>query len=162
MRQMIDNRTYPSIQIAGEMLDLAAGQNRQLTPMQLLKLAYLAHGWMLGLHDRPLIRENVLAWPYGPVIKELYRKVRRYGRHPVPKMRRDARWQPLDEDARHIVGEVFGAYGQLDGFQLSALTHADGTPWSATYGGTLHRDRVIDNDLIKAHFKELAAVQASS
>ncbi|WP_131993555.1 type II toxin-antitoxin system antitoxin SocA domain-containing protein [Dokdonella fugitiva] len=40
--------------------------------MQLLKLVYLCHAWTLGLLGRPLLREEVQAWRYGPVFPALY------------------------------------------------------------------------------------------
>ena len=38
------------------------------TPMGIVKLVYLAHGWQLGWDGEPLINEPVEAWTYGPVI----------------------------------------------------------------------------------------------
>ena len=38
--------------------------------MQVLKLVYYCHAWMLGLYGRPLIRQPIEAWRYGPVVPE--------------------------------------------------------------------------------------------
>ena len=61
---------HSSIRIAVEFLELAKNQThyKEITTMQLLKLVYIAHGWMLGLYDKPLISDEVEAWQYGPVI----------------------------------------------------------------------------------------------
>ncbi|MBV9510077.1 MAG: DUF4065 domain-containing protein, partial [Caulobacteraceae bacterium] len=75
---MHDSRT-----VANRFLELARERGQMLTPMQLLKLVYIAHGWMLGLAGRPLIRDEVQAWQYGPVIPPLYNAVRSYRRDPV-------------------------------------------------------------------------------
>ena len=40
--------------------------------MKVLKLVYISHGFHLALTNDPLIKENVMAWQYGPVIPELY------------------------------------------------------------------------------------------
>ena len=37
---------YRSTIVAKEMLKLATGENKTLTPMQLIKLVYLAHCWI--------------------------------------------------------------------------------------------------------------------
>ena len=42
------------------------------TPMHVIKLVYLAHGWMLGFTSRALINEAVEAWTYGPVVPSTY------------------------------------------------------------------------------------------
>ncbi|MBN8811185.1 MULTISPECIES: hypothetical protein [unclassified Sphingomonas] len=38
--------------VADRLLELAAADGRERTPMQLPKLAYIAHGWHLALHGR--------------------------------------------------------------------------------------------------------------
>ena len=63
---------HDSNKIANEFLRLAKESGQSLTPMQLLKLVFIAHGWMLGLYGEPLISDDVQAWKYGPVIPDLY------------------------------------------------------------------------------------------
>ncbi len=50
-----------------------------VTPMKLVKLVYVAHGWYLGLTGEPLIAEGVQAWKYGPVVPSVYDKFKMYG-----------------------------------------------------------------------------------
>ena len=74
---------HSSIRIAVETLELAKNPHyKEITTMQLLKLVYIAHGWMLGLYDLPLISDEV-AWLYGPVIPNLYKEIKSYGGGPV-------------------------------------------------------------------------------
>ena len=40
----------------------------ETTPMHVLKLVYLCHGWVLGLTDQALIDEPVEAWQYVPPV----------------------------------------------------------------------------------------------
>ena len=69
------------------------------TPMQLLKLVYIAHGWNLAINDRPLINDRVEAWRYGPVIPKIYQDLKQWGNTPVTWQRSvrnaalDLRWQ---------------------------------------------------------------------
>ena len=62
--------------VANEFIHLAKADGRSLTPLQLIKLTYIAHGWMLTLYGRPLIVDEVEAWKYGPVIPDLYQATR--------------------------------------------------------------------------------------
>jgi len=141
--------------VANRFLDLASQQGKQLTPMQLLKLVYIAHGWMLGLTGRPLIEQNVEAWQYGPVVRDVYNGVRTYGANPV----RTPIWAPpgqsLDGAEDHMVQQVFNLYGNMGGIALSNITHMPETPWAETYRpgafGT-----VIPNSLIAAHYQRLS------
>lgn len=146
---------YDSKVIANRLIDLARARGETLTPMQLIKLVYIAHGWMLGLYHRPLIRDEVQAWQYGPVIPRLYNALRSYKGQPVEQQ---VACQPeaVDEAAENIVSQVFARYGRLSGPALSRLTHAAGTPWDLTYvPGTfgIH----IPDDLIEDHYAQLRA-----
>ncbi|MCC7437458.1 MAG: DUF4065 domain-containing protein [Armatimonadetes bacterium] len=63
---------YDSRIVGNSFLDIALKDGTALTPMKLLKLVYIAHGWHLGIMGKPLISDEVQAWKYGPVIPKLY------------------------------------------------------------------------------------------
>ncbi|HEX4181377.1 MAG TPA: type II toxin-antitoxin system antitoxin SocA domain-containing protein [Caulobacteraceae bacterium] len=147
---MHDSRT-----VANRFLALAKSRGDTLTPMQLLKLVYIAHGWMLGLAGRPLIRDQVQAWQYGPVIPPLYDALRHYRRDAVTQSLAQPIGDALDPQEEHMVGEVDRIYGRLSGGQLSNLTHAKETPWALTYRKGEFGIPIPD-DIIKAHYKRLA------
>ena len=50
-----------AILASSRLLHLGNQSGAGLTPMQVLKLVYISHGWMLGLHQRPLFEEDVEA-----------------------------------------------------------------------------------------------------
>lgn len=157
---------HSSLAIANEFIRRAEGVSG-LTHMKLQKLVYLAHGWSLGAFDAPLIEDDVEAWDFGPVIRRLYDALRRFGRSFVTKrihwgddtpFRFDDREEAVAEltpNERAVVDLVWEKYGNYPAFQLSALTHQDGTPWTQTFQAG--RNGVINNDLIKDHFKQLLA-----
>lgn len=142
-----------ALTVAQKFLDLASEQGRTLTPMQLIKLVYIAHGWMLGLRDRPLIRENVEAWPYGPVIPELYRSIKQYRDKPVERIL-NLPDEDLGEAEVALTKEVYDRYGRFSGIQLSMMTHTKGTPWDNTWNSD-RTSLLISNDLIQSHYKGL-------
>jgi len=147
-------------QVANRLLELADDVGRPLTPMQLIKLVYLCQGWMLGIKGRPLFREPVEAWAYGPVVRSVYDAVRRYRDQPVSeKILEDE--TKFDDEEEDIIKQTFDQYGKLPGLALSTLTHKDGSPWSITHE-TLGRNGTISNDLIQGHFYELAHRGTSS
>ena len=148
---MHDSRT-----VANRFLDLAAKAQDYLTPMQVLKLVYIAHGWMLGLYGRPLIRDDVQAWQYGPVIPTLYNEMREYRSAPVTRQLRSPSHDALSATEDDLVCQVYKIYGKKSGPALSRLTHAEGTPWALTYRpGTF--GLVIPTDIIEDHYQQLAA-----
>jgi uncharacterized phage-associated protein len=145
--------------VANRFLTLAAMRNDAITPMQLLKLVYIAHGWMLGLYGRPLISDEVQAWQYGPVIPSLYNATKKFRSQPVAEQLAVRTESQLDESETDVIDQVYGLYGHLTGPALSRITHALDTPWSRTYlPGTF--GIVISNDLIEDHYRRLS-VQAA-
>ncbi|WP_150291984.1 Panacea domain-containing protein [Sphingobium estronivorans] len=140
--------------VANRLLELAESENRSLTPMQLLKLVYIAHGWTLGLLGKPLINQRVEAWQYGPVIRDVYNGVRNFGRGAVqgPLVTFPGH---LASDEQAMIDQVYNLYKHLDGIALSNITHMANTPWAQTYkAGQFGIE--IPNELIAAHYKKLA------
>lgn len=147
-------QTHSARSVADFLLERAEEQGKRLTPMQVIKLVYLCHGWMLALYDRPLIDEKVQAWQYGPVIKTLYDAVRMFKSSPVHGPL-SVGGEEFDPEEISIMDQVLNLYGQFSGTQLSALTHAPGTPWSIIWND-MGRNSVIPNQVIASHFKYLA------
>lgn len=144
-----------ALQVANKIIESGKSQNppQYYTPMQLLKLAYIAHGWMLALFNRPLFNEKVEAWKYGPVIPELYEAVKHYKANPVKELTVNSN-DVFDIQEQGVIDYVINAYGHIDGITLSQITHAPNTPWSMTYD---HVDwgNEISNNLITNHYKLL-------
>lgn len=152
--------------IANEFLRLAREEGRTLTNMQLQKLPYIAQGWSLALRNKPLIKQTVEAWPYGPVYRKLYESLAQYGSGPVKdfihendssrditvETRGPQITEDLCDDDLNLIKAVWNNYRQYNAFELSALTHQSGTPWSQTRE---IKSREIPNDLIKKHYKQL-------
>ena len=124
--------------------------------MKLVKLVYIAHGWMLGLYGRPLIREDVEAWKYGPVIRELYHEVKRFRHHPIPP----AALVPGEDESdfgeyeKSVMDQTFDIYGRRTALQLSQMTHSPGTPWDVIYN-EIGNSFAIPGDLIEDHYARL-------
>lgn len=145
-------RTYKSTCIAKAFLDRATRENKTFTPMQLIKLVYLAHGWMLALYNRPLTDETIEAWQYGPVIPDLYHAIKQYRGNPVQTI--DCEDAILDDDASDVIDQVYQQYGHLNGIKLSMVTHEKNSPWEKTWN---NNKVIISNDLITDYYQELSA-----
>lgn len=146
---------YDVLTIADTILKIAKAKGQQLTPMQLVKLTYIAHGWSLGLRNKDLFQNRIEAWQYGPVIPDLYHATKTYGRNPIPLDRignpEDIEVSPNDHE---FLTEVFNKYGHLNGIDLSYITHRAGTPWTQVYNPQ-KRNIEIPDSLIKEHYEGL-------
>lgn len=147
---------HPALDVAYQLLRLAAQRNLQLTPMQLIKLVYICHGWMLGFTKQPLIIEDVEAWKYGPVIPSIYHTFKSYRNQPIIPPFFDISSQSFTDVENAILEGVLNRYGSLSGPQLSTLTHAEGTPWKQTWEtwGKYAPGVVIPQKLIEQHYAD--------
>lgn len=144
---------YSVMNIADAILKIAKRQGKRLTPLQLMKLVYIAHGWSLGLGRGDLFADRIEAWKYGPVIPDLYRATKHWGRNPISFDKIGDDLVPVDGDTEVFLTDVVEKYGNLSGIALSSLTHQSGTPWDRMYEDGANNE--IPDDLIEAHYKKL-------
>lgn len=159
---------YSSTTIANWFIDQARSVKKyELTPLKLQKLVYIAHGWNLALTDKPLINEDVQAWQYGPVVPNIYHRLKHYGKEQItdnileiddsgleiPRV-------PLDDEfTNQLLHKIWDVYGSYDGVRLSQLTHAADTPWSYQWEKmqkTGLQQSAIPIDDVKRYYKKLA------
>lgn len=143
-----------AMEIADEILKIGKRAGRSFTPMQLMKLVYIAHGWSLAILDRDIFQDRIEAWKYGPVIPALYQATRQFRRKPIPHDLIDEDSPPkVSREVLSFLQDVVDKYGHLSGIQLSKLTHRPGTPWDQVYepGGS---NIEISDRLIKQHYSE--------
>lgn len=152
---------YNSHQIANFFIKKSQDTGDELTPMKLIKLTYIAHGWHLGLYDSSLLDEAIVAWKYGPVIETLYHDFKKYHNSQITELIRDGNSEdcyPMPEKEVHVfLDQIWAVYKKYNGVELSSLTHQPNTPWDITWnvrGGKNRASAIIPNDLIKQHYKE--------
>lgn len=155
--------SYSPATIANYFIDKASREVRAVTPMQLLKLVYIAHGWHLGFRGEPLINEPVEAWQYGPVIKSLYRSIKRYGSSAVTE-RLNTSFLPWagpskveDPKVASLLDSVWDGYSHFGGIKLSEMTHMKGSPWWKVWneeGGHARKNAVIPDADIQEFYKD--------
>lgn len=140
-----------SLAVAKYILDRRKEAGDAVTPMQLIKLVYIAHGMMLGHCGRPLISEDVEAWQYGPVIPSVYDAVKDYRSNPIDSIKGAPSDFEFDQMEQKVMDVVAKHYGPLNGVRLSSSTHMSGTPWSITWESA-GKNSPISSDLIEDHY----------
>jgi len=148
---------YDVLTVADAILKIAKSRGKDLTPMQLVKLTYIAHGWSLGLRGIDLFQNRIEAWQYGPVIPDLYHATKSYGRNPIPlNAVGDSADIQVSRADLAFLEDVFDKYGHLDGITLSYMTHKAGTPWTQVYHPGM-RNIEIPDSLIAQHYRDLVS-----
>lgn len=150
-----------SITIANYFLRRGWAEGIDLTQLSLLKLVYIAHGWHLGAVEKPLISDRIEAWHYGPIIPTLYHRIKHYGKGPITDLVssafRGVNQQMLSEEVLHFLDPIWHHYKKFTAFQLSAITHQQGTPWAAVrikYPNKDGRKPAIMNEAIRSYYRD--------
>lgn len=163
-------KAHDALAIANLFLDWGARDGIPVDPLKLQKLVYLAHGWHLGLTRQPLIYQTVVAWPYGPIIRDVYWQFKKYrgenvsGRATIPPdgvntFEHIPLRAELTDKSRAIVDRVWEVFKNNTGIELSAMSHTAGTPWHQVTSGKAKkdiRDIPISNRLMSDYFQSLA------
>ena len=129
-------------------------RDRETTPMHVIKLAYLSHGWGLGWGDGPLIDEPVEAWTYGPVIPSIYQRYRSFGGDSI-RLGPINRESSFNQDQIETMKVVTDFYADKSAVYLSNLTHINGSPWSRAVENW-GVGCIIPNELIEKYYRDLA------
>ena len=103
---------------------------------------------------KPLIREPIEAWKYGPVIESLYHALKRYGNGTLSDSAKfpNASIQGDDPNVKRILDKVWDVYSKYTAAQLSTLTHQADTPWQKVYDPSAFYT-VIPESVIEEHYK---------
>lgn len=158
---MIQPRTYDAREVANKILQLANESSIPLTSMQLLKLVYLAHGWSLVLFDKQIVSNNPQAWQYGPVYPHVYKSVKKSGSSPIKELIHDKQTgevffpNDISQNQLNFLMSILNSYGKMRAFDLSSITHREGTPWHKTFH-TIGKYQDIPIDFMREHFFDLA------
>lgn len=173
-------RINPSI-TANYFLQRGKDGDIPITLMKLLKLVFIAHGWVLAVLDDEfgvMDGEPVQAWKHGPVVPSLYYEFKRWHEMPIRDCWSEMTLSELDTGfiaqpifletseikndvrLREILGFVWEAYKDFSAWGLSAVTHKEGTPWQQVYKEGA-RGLVIGNDIIKSFYKNYLKQMAS-
>jgi uncharacterized phage-associated protein len=153
-----------------EFLNIAGSEGVPIDQMKLQKLLFYGHAWNLAMRDGPLFEQDFEAWPWGPVVRDIYFQTRAFGRSPISCRLQEIRrngpnpldWNFItppgveDENTRIFLRGVWDSLKAYSGIQLSNTTHGPGEPWTIIRDrfGTLDHKPTIPNSLIADVFKK--------
>lgn len=138
----------------------------KLTPLQVIKLVYIAHGYSLAIHNKPLVDESIEAWRYGPVVPSVYYRARKYRADEITRLLYLGTWandmdgakkifeEHIPPQDRIVLDRVLEVYGEFSGSQLINMTHGADSPWKQYYRPHVASQK-IPNEAIKEHYSRV-------
>lgn len=118
---------------------------------KLQKLLYYVEAWHLVNFEEPLLKEDFQAWVHGPVIPELYQKLKEFGFNNLEVVNDEhetvdeeiaaiIKRNNLTSDKVQFIYSVLDTYGSLTSFDLELLSHSE-MPWIKARGNCTPHDR---------------------
>ena len=162
---------YKAVAIANCFLEIADKHGGTISPMNIQRLVYFAHGWHLALTAEPLIDEQIEATCYGLVISSLCRELKEYGNGPIMysigvdiHRKEDVSsfsfpMVPQEDTYTHaLLNRIWKIYGKFTAIQSCNLANKEGSPWDETvkeYGGrnNVPQGTDINRNKIEKFFK---------
>lgn len=140
------------------------------TQLSIQKLVYLAYADYLCKYKKPMFKENVVAYRYGPVIESLYQEFKKYGKEEIveeeiysyrvsknvlPPLFMKILSTENGMETMHSILSVFFKFKDKTASDLVSLTHSPGSPWSQIYKGDYSNPVIDDKIILEFHKNEL-------
>lgn len=152
---------YEAVDIAKWFLIEAKDAHYRLSPTQIIKLCFIAQGIHLAMYDEMLFSNSCQAWPYGPVISDIYNRICHYRGHKIrsnePGILEAQGVHPKDDETQRMLKNTWEVFKNHTAFQLSKWTHRKGSCWDIAYNQEKGKDTLgyeISAKLIKKDFKD--------
>lgn len=144
---------YKAEDVANYLIFLASQENPEkeregITNLKLQKILYLAQAYYLAKLDKPLFAEKLEAWEYGPVVPEIYKKLRRNGSKPIIVEEDKSK---LSEEDKEVLKKIWDSFGGYSASRLVDIVHAH-TPWKEAFSS---EDKIISHKALKDYYSPL-------
>jgi len=123
-----------------------------ITNLKLQKLLYYAQAWHLVNYGRRLFMDEIEAWDFGPVVKTIYHKWKKYGSTPIPYEITGKEADQFSEPKLKFLQELYRIYSNFSATQLVSMTHGE-KPWKESFNKG--QNVVISTKLMKEYYSEL-------
>jgi len=142
--------SYPVLNIANKIISCSdASLGEIISNLKLQKLLYYMQGFFIAVFDKKLFENEIEAWQYGPVVKEMYEHFKEFGSGAI-RLKEDAVISNLSQEENRLFEDVMEEYGQFSAVKLMNMTHEE-LPWKKVFNENPQGE--ISYDLLKEYFK---------
>jgi len=142
---------HNAVDAAYRILQITGEKGFDVSMTKLIRLVYIAQGYLLGAHRKILFSDPVTASEYGPSISRVYNQFRSFDDHYIEVPNLSALTFSFSAKAEEVMSFVIVTYGSMKAMELVNLTCQKKTPWHGKYqksGPTA----LISNESIRMHY----------
>lgn len=116
---------YKAVDVAQYIVNYCDKKNLLLPPQRLQKLLYFTQAYYLICKNKPLFKDDILAWKSGVIVREVYNKYKFFGNGFIYDETNDV--IILDED-KFLIEEVILKYKDTSTMKLDEIIKKQ-SPW---------------------------------
>jgi len=138
-----------------------------MSPMKIQKLMFYLNGWHLAMHGTKAIDVSFEPWKFGPVVPLIYDDLKCFGsanvnryipeHDPISGETKPFVVSSSCADFYEVLDIAWEKYIGINAVNLSAMTHAPGSPWDLAIKAGLSE---IPEDTTRSYFERLALTPA--
>ena len=118
-----------------------------ITNLKLQKILYFVEAFSLIKNNKSAFKEKILAWQYGPVIKEVYDTYKINKNNPIISKEKPL----INEEMTLIIDKVWELFGGLSASKLVDITHSQ-RPWIDAFNSNT---KEIKRDVMIEYYKNI-------
>jgi uncharacterized phage-associated protein len=142
--------SYPVLNIANKIIaNTDASRGEIISNLKLQKLLYYMQGFSIAIFDRKLFENDIEAWQYGPVVKDMYNHFKEFGSGAI-SLNSNEEHLEMSKEENELFKDVMAEYGQFSAIKLMNMTHEE-LPWRKIFYE--NPQGIIPYELLKEYFK---------
>ena len=138
---------YSATAIANYFIQDAIDNDRVMTNLRLQKLIYFAHATYFKQYGELLINDQIEAWPFGPVIPNVYFKLKKYQYREIDDIivednGRYFKIKDNDTEVKEHLNKIIDVFKNVPTVKIVALSQQEDGAWYKT----LNEKNINPND----------------
>lgn len=139
---------YTAKEIAIVILNLSQPEvGDAISNLKLQKLLYYCQGFNIVIYNRPLFKEDIVAWTLGPAVPEVFREYKPAGNSAL--LPHPDEYVDIDKESLDLINDVYILYGQFSALRLMEMVKCEAPYTRTPIGETITHEALIN------HFKHL-------
>lgn len=142
-------KMYDAMSIAGYIVKKSIEIEHPVDNLKLQKLLYYVQGESYKINDKPLFRDEIHAYLYGPAVKEVYEDYRRNVGADIYYIENEDMLEDIDVKSQLLIDSIIDRYKEVTSWSLYEKVR-DEEPFKDAI-----RYDIIPKDVIRKYFRDL-------
>lgn len=138
--------SYKALDVAKHIVDKCSVEEKLVSNLQLQKILYYVQKFSLQNQKRALFTDEIEAWPFGPVVREVYDYFCGFGSMKIFYLQIGG--SAMSEEDAKFINAITEEKRELDPWLMVSDTHQKGKAWDLVYRDGFGYKEIIPKRLI--------------